>query len=224
MISLIHPSYGRPEQAIATYHKWIAKSSKTIQIEHILSIDNGDADKAKYLSKYAGAVLNDTDNVVAATNKAAKQSKGDILIYLSDDFDCPNNWDVLVANHFEGHTQPMLLKVNDALQQFNVKVLTIPIMNRELYNLLGNFWHPSYRSMHVDEDLFQVCERLPVPVGVGQYVGCIKLAPELVFEHQHYCIGKAAHDNTYKRSESNWNHGASTFQSRGLQNFTPNYR
>lgn len=208
-ITLIHPSRGRARLAFDRYSEWIIMANDVTTIEHIVSIDNDDPEADLYEEYFVNIVRNDTRNVVAATNKAAKVASGDILIYLSDDFSCPNEWDVLVKNEFNTTTGPMVLKVDDCLQQFNVGVLTIPMVNRQLFDRLGYFWHPEYFSMHVDVDLYETCKR----------IGALKFAPHLKFPHNHYSNGKAAHDETYKRSEGNWNQGLEVINRRRRQGF-----
>jgi hypothetical protein len=208
LISLIHPSRGRPEKAFQTARKWIESSGVTT-VEHIRSLDFSDPEILNYDTE--GIIcLNDNKSVVEATNFAAKQSKGDILIYLSDDFDCPENWGPLVLKEFEGVEGPCLLKVDDCLQPFHVPVLTMPIMNRALYERLGYFWHPEYKSMFCDQDLFEVCNKN----------GWIKNAPHLKFEHKHVSVGKAQDDETYRRSAANWDQGKALFARRKAQGFT----
>jgi hypothetical protein len=147
---------------------------------------------------------NDNHSVVDATNRAAEQATGDILIYLSDDFRCPGNWGPLVIKEFEGQDGPCLLKVDDCLQPFNVSVLTIPMMNRAFYVKAKYFWYPGYKSMFVDEDLWWYSRK----------IGALKFAEHLKFPHEHPANGKAAVDETYKRSAANWDQGKELFKQR----------
>lgn len=225
-ISLIHPSRGRAEKAFRTIDKWLEMSSGQIEIEYILSLDNNDPRLHDYMEEYnhyfdlldnrSEIITNDNDCVVQATNHAAKIATGDILIYLSDDFDCPKDWDLHITDDFDrvyigldDKPKPMLLKVDDCLQKFSVPVLTIPIMNKELYNRLGYFWNPLYKSMFVDEDLYWTCKNN----------NWILESPELKFPHEHPCNGKAENDETYIRSSANWDQGKEVFRKRKNANF-----
>lgn len=206
MISLLHPSRGRASQAHETTKKWIDRAG--VSVEHIISIDLDDTQKEKYLSyNWQHIICNNNNSVVQATNWAAKASKGDILVYLSDDFDCPEGWGELVLKEFED--RPMLIKVDDCLQPLGTMVLTIPIMNRKLYDRLGYFWHPEYLSMFVDEDLFWTSRKL----------GALKYSEHLKFPHLHPANGKAPDDETYKRSSKNWDQGKKMFAIRKAQGF-----
>lgn len=204
--SLIHPSRGRAQKAYDTYLNWMNKACGNYVIEYIISIDVDDKQRMDYYKLFLNKSIfcvKDNTCVVEATNVAAKISSGNVLIYLSDDFDCPMNWDTELAKAFEPDI-PMLVKVDDCLQKFDTPVLTIPIMNRALYDKLGYFWHPDYKSMFVDEDLFQTCRNN----------GWLVRAPHLKFPHLHCSIGKAERDDTYIRSEANWNQGKEIFARR----------
>lgn len=208
MISLIHPSRSRPDKSFQNASKWLNTARTKCQL--ILAIDSDDqtADRYKELyksiadSEHEIGILQDRHlSVVHATNMAAAKSTGDILIYLSDDFDCPKDWDWLVENEFDKYTGPTLIKVDDCLQRFDVAVLTIPMINRALYDRLGYFWHPGYKSMFCDEHLYWRTRKL----------GALRFAPQLKFEHKHVSVGKAQDDETYRRSAANWDQGKALF-------------
>lgn len=215
VISLIHPSRGRPEKAFDTMSEWALKAyipNESFSVEHILSLDNSEPYLVEYKELFRprrNVLMRDNESVVEATNHAAKSATGDILVYLSDDFKCPDNWGQLIIEQFQGVTTPMLLKVDDCLQNFGVRVLTIPIMNRALYEKLGYFFHPGYKSMFCDTDLYEVCDKNK----------WIKFAPQLKFPHEHVCNGKAPDDETYRRSSANWNQGQEFFKQRKAAGF-----
>lgn len=218
--TLIHPSRGRANQARGTLNIWLQKMSGQHEIEHLLSVDSDDPEidlyKAAFTQKddrlYASKILvgNNAD-VVQATNKAAKLASGDVLIYLSDDFHCPPDWDALLYQEIadKDPNDPWLLKVHDDLQPFNNDVLTIPIMSKGLLKKLGDFWCPLYKSMFVDQDLYWVCK-------LNDW---LIFLPGLVFEHRHYSNGKAPKDETYTRSDLNWNKGQAVYVNRKRAGF-----
>lgn len=226
LISLIHPSRSRPDKSFNNSKEWLAKAGEGVNVELIVSLDYNDPDWLSYGIKYnvepqLGNGLNNleiksgliiqrqNDCVVQAANHAAKAATGDILIYLSDDFKCPDNWGKLILEQFKDVTTPLLIKVDDGYQVFGKDVLTIPIMNRALYQKLGYFFHPEYRSMFVDQDLYHVANNM----------GAIRFCPQLVFPHEHYCNGKAKMDETYKRSNANWDSGKALYARRKAEGF-----
>lgn len=211
IITLLHPSRGRAQLAFETYNQWMSLRGG-IQIEHILSIDHDDHQRTQYLQLFPNSKILVANNscVVEATNKAAKLAEGDILVYFSDDFKCPHNWDGYIQSFLAGReNQPSLLKVDDCLQPFDAEVLTIPIMNKALYQRLGYFWHPDYRSMFVDVDLYYVCKNN----------GWMVEARDLKFPHHHHTNGKMPDDETYKKSSANWGQGEAVLNQRKSQGF-----
>src|ERR1044072_7404142 len=126
--TLLHPSRGRAQKARETAMYWIEKSSGKHEIEHIYSLDSSDPDVSKYKT-INHLMVNDNSCVVEATNHAAKTATGDILIYLSDDFKCPDKWDLEIIQQLQLKLDRddglWLLKVDDCLQAFPVPVLTI---------------------------------------------------------------------------------------------------
>lgn len=219
IISLIHPSRGRPQKAKSTYDYWMSMASGEQKIEHILSLDSDEPHGSEYgwrfhISPGSHIIKNDNTCVVEATNKAAEESKGNILIYLSDDFKCPKNWDSEIITRFtvindQLYDTPILIKPDDCLQKFTADVLTIPIMNRHLYNRLGYFFNPLYRSMFCDQDLYWVCRNNK----------WIMFCEDLKFPHEHYSNGKAPKDETYIRSDANWNQGLEVYNKRKMEGF-----
>lgn len=210
MISLLHPSRGRPEKAFYTMTDWML-SLPGSRVEYILSVDEDDPCLNTYIRLFEGqrVLVNKNTSVVEATNVAARCSTGNILVYLSDDFKCPDGWGALIEKEFEGVTTPMLLKVDDCLQKFSAPVLTIPIMNRALYEKLGYFWNPLYKSMWTDCDLYETVKRM----------GALHFAAHLRFPHEHHSNGKTENDETYRRSEANWNQGLAVFNKRKRAGF-----
>lgn len=218
MISIIAPSRSRPQKSFETIDRWRSLSGNC-ELEVLVSLDKDDPLAIKYYGTYdkfnhpihrVSITERDNKSLVEATNAAAKQSQGDILVYVSDDFDCFPNWGQVLIDEFNKYTGPVLLKVDDMLQPFHVPVLTIPIMNRACYDALGYFFHPDFKSMHCDEHLYHRVKKL----------GFLKLAPHIKFEHKHVSVGKAQDDETYRRSAANWNHGVATLAKHKRMGFT----
>lgn len=213
-LSLVHPSRGRPLKAVMTAEKWITEAG--VQVEHIFSLDESDRYHRAY-KRIDKLLINPNDCVVQATNHAAAASTGDVLIYLSDDFDCFPNWGRTITEICSRYTGEYMVKVDDGLQKFENTVLTIPIMSRALYQRLGYFFHPSYKSMWVDVDLYYTCARLRPLDGIGGSI--LKFHKEVRFQHNHYSNGKTKKDETYTRSDGFWNQGKEVLAQRRAENF-----
>lgn len=209
-ISLIHPSRQRPQKAFGTCQQWLGAASGKYDVQYLISLDSDDPQLPEYKKLFGHYILYPNTSVVEATNHAAKFANGEILIYMSDDFVAPPMWDKLVVEKFgDKINDPALVRVDDCLQKISAEVLTCPIMTKSLYKTQGYFWHPAYKSQWVDVDLFHVCRNN----------GWLILAPEIKFEHQHYCNGKAVKDETYTRSDANWQQGLAVFNKRKALNF-----
>lgn len=196
MISLIHPSRSRPEQAGFVASIW--KNRAGVDTEWLLCTDVDDT--ADYSMYYT--IKNQGDDVVSATNTAALQANGDILAYVSDDMIPMQDWGKEVLRVTQNVTKPWLLKVDDCLQPFNAMVCTVPIMSRSFYDKLGYFFHPDYKSMFCDEHLYHIAAKH----------NALIFAQHIKIEHRHYSNGKAKLDETYKRSEANWKQGKAVFE------------
>lgn len=212
MISLIHPSRGRPLKAYHIAEHWIRQAG--VPVEYVLSVDEDDPQTQAYSIENLPAVSNrmtrnSNSCVVEATNHGAALSSGDLLLYLSDDFDCFPGWGKTIEQIASRYQGEFMLKCNDGVQRFEAQVLTIPIMSRALYQRLGYFFHPEYKSMWVDVDLFYTCDRL----------GAIKNHPEVLFQHNHYSVGKSKKDATNVRSDAFWDQGKEVLARRKMGGF-----
>ena len=95
--SLLHPSRGRLERSAQAIVEWAKRRSGDHPVEHILSVDTDD-DVAGYRRVAAAhgvqLIVNANRSIVDAANAAARVAGGDVLIVVSDDFGCPDAWDV----------------------------------------------------------------------------------------------------------------------------------
>ena len=209
MITLLHPSRGRPEQAYNNFKNWQSKA-KYKNFEYLLGLDESDRTVAKYKEMYQNeggfvkAFIGNNNSVVECTNKIARLATGNILIYLSDDFDCPMYWDELIQRATRDHEE-FLLKVDDGIQPFEQTVLTIPIMSKSLYDKLGYFFYPGYRSMWCDVDLYFTTKQYHI------------YAPDLLFKHNHW-VQHGKIDATYKHTEKNHAQGKDVYEKRKKEN------
>jgi hypothetical protein len=212
LISLIHPSLGRPVQARKCYDHWMATASGDHQYEWIVSLSIKDVSHELYHQAFtdSDAVLITTrsTNMVEATNEAAKVSAGQILILVSDDMWSPELWDERILHKFEMIDGPGILQVHDGITS---KKMTIPIMNREAYAKLGYMYHPDYVSLFADDDLRATA------LTHGMYYN----ATDILIEHRHFSIGKAKYDKTYQSENSRtaWRKGEKIFFERAKLKF-----
>ena len=182
------------------------------ELEYILSLDVKDADKyRKVFIELMGqmgmrACIGANRNVVDAMNRAANLATGDILIYVSDDFESFSNWDLALQEAVTG--DDWFLMVDDGIQK---NVATLLIVSRKYYRRFGYLYYPEYKSMWGDNDATEVAKCL------GKY----QEAFHLLFKHNHHSIGGIGADGTTARHENSetWSHGENLFREREARGF-----
>lgn len=202
MISILHPSRGRPEKAKKTIIKWF-ESASLIPFQWITSIDYDDPEKDKYLD-IGRCLISQNASVVDAINNAAKIAKGNILMVVSDDTDCPDNWNSFLLKWLDGKND-FICKTQDGTQPW---IITNPIMDRTYYNRFGYIYHPDYQHMFCDTELTCVADL------TGR-----KLVSSIMFKHNHYSVTKEPPDAISKRADGTWDQGEKLFLERYKRNF-----
>lgn len=209
--SLVHASRGRPDQAGGVVSEWRAAASGEHEIEHLLSVDEDDPAGNEYAARarelQVVLVVGPNHTLVEAANRAAARAGGDVLIVVSDDFGCPPAWDTRLAAIF-GERRDLAVLVDDGL---GARIMTLPVLGRDLYRRLGYVYHPAYHGQFVDEDLTETARAL----------GLLVEAKELLFPHRHFSAGRAKLDATYLRHNQpqSWWAGWLTFEQRKLWGF-----
>jgi glycosyltransferase involved in cell wall biosynthesis len=207
-IALIHPSRGRPDKARVAYHEWLNNADN--DFEYVISIDSSDPKQALYFQLFGEGddeiIQNPNRSIVDAVNVACSQIVADIYVVMSDDFGCPKGWDTIIKQAMP-LDRPAVIQVRDTIQD---EIVTLPIMNRLMYEKLGYVYHPRYFSMFADNDLTE-CAKI--------HGELIKL--DVVFEHRHYVNKKSPMDATYERENSQkaWDIGKKFFEMRKRTGF-----
>jgi len=210
LFSLIHPSRGRCFEAMEAMQQWISKSSGIHEIEYLCSVDIDDPSLQCYIDNFDSdyLLINDNRSIVGAVNVGALDSKGDCLVVISDDFDCIDDWDMVLHQRINGKKDFAIL-IDDGIQK---EIMTLPIISRELYNKIGFIYYPGYFSMFADNDITEVCKKH----------GTLIDATDLLFKHRHYTVeGGMKRDHIYDRenSKSAWVMGEKLFKKRKAANF-----
>jgi hypothetical protein len=214
VISLIHPSRGRPEKSFNNMVKWVNAMSSTENVEVLISIDRDDPCRDEYWARYK--VFVDVTDVlptpidwyhessVEAINDAASCAHNNILIVVSDDTDCFDDWDIAIKKEVEGKTD-WILKTQDGIQPW---IITMPVMDRKYFDRTGYIYHPSFDHMFCDT-----------------YMSCVadingrRITSQLVFPHNNDSIK----DDLRKRTDATWKQGEETFI-KLMKQFTPEER
>lgn len=206
-ISLLHPSRGRSEQAFETALKWL-KNMKTHYFEYIISVDISDPQLEKYKELFTGFCdinISDNQNVVDATNEAAWRSSGDILVLVSDDFECYEGWDKDIISVFSKINHGAVLKTFDGSQKW---IVTLPIMNRKYFLEQEYFYYPEYKHMFCDTDMTHKAD----------IEGKLIFRNDLLFRHAHYSTGLNKKDEINSKADSTCNQGEALYLERVKNN------
>jgi glycosyltransferase involved in cell wall biosynthesis len=203
-ISIIHPSRNRPEQAAETAKHWLSNMFSVLNLaDYTLSIDLDDTTINEYKNNFVegfNVIMSNNTCVVDAANIGAKQAKGDILVLVSDDFECYPDWDIDLINHFTEHKNNVL-KTNDGLQGW---IVTLPIMDREYYEANGYIYYPEYKHMFCDTEMTHKAE----------LEGKLFKRMDMVFKHNHYTQGETKKDEVNDKANATWEQGEKIYLER----------
>jgi hypothetical protein len=189
-ISLLHATRGRVSGATDARNIWLAAAEFPERVEHIFAFDRDDTASVSGLSNYRHVIVEERDKgCVAAWNLAARASKGQILVQLSDDWLPIRHWDSRIYARFRSSAAPGVLRVSDCRRVDDL--LAFAIFNRAYLNMLeGDFLAPEYFGVYSDDEFsFRAYQR-----------GLVIDARDIVFEHRHPSFfSEAAYDETHRR-------------------------
>jgi hypothetical protein len=178
---------------------WLDRAADPDAIEHIFALDPDDETIGPFIT--CRHVINPGRGPVAAWNEAAKFSKGEILIQLSDDWEPPMHWDKLILHAIGKTSIPAVLAVSDGHRTDNL--LCMAILNRARYQKQSYLFHPDFFSVFSDNHF----------TDRAYADGVVIDAKDIVIEHMHPAFGKGEVDETYARSNdpANYEAGLATY-------------
>ncbi len=196
-------------------NEWLKTAANPESVEIVVCVDSEDilsVKKAKDISdsnKNVSLVIQDAPpfNSVKAWNLAAKNTKGQVLIMISDDFVPPKNWDKDLLSVKEGWAQgEYVVRVNDCNNSAQDKPFTLPILTRSRYQRFGYvFWY-EYESMFSDTEFGELAEM----------DGIVINAKTLLFEHIHHSCYKRGEDDVDRQHScrERWDRGEAIYKRR----------
>ena len=215
-ISIIHPSRQRPQMALITATKWLCCASKETKLEYILSIDETDPTLDLYFGLFTSLkkeysnikfCVKNNKSCIDASNNGALVSENNIIILVSDDFDCFEGWDVWLMEKLDGK-KDYVVKTSDMLQKW---LITLPIMDREYYNRFGYIYYPGYKHLFCDTEMTEVGHLLGRVIDLQD--------GEHHFRHKHWTAGLMQRDIVNEKNDATWNQGETLFNERKQINF-----
>lgn len=204
LISILHPTRSRPQKSWQTTQKWLGNAG--VPVELIVSVDDDDPKFNEYLLLYgSGLLVNKNRSAVDAINNAARSSRGEILIVVSDDSDCPRNWGQRIMDA-AGSKKDWIMKVNDGIQRW---IITMPIMDRVYYSRFGYIYFDGYFHQFCDTELTHIAD-------IQRRI--IK-REDLSFPHRHYSVTREKKDEVTLKADATWNQGKQLYLQRVKESF-----
>lgn len=209
-ISILHPSYGRPDLAMETYGDWTGNANEVHEYILCLSVKDPLLNDYKRIFKehetrnWIKLIYSPHASMIEQVNLAASHSKGNLLINTSDDFRTPLNWDTILLEALAGK-EDYIVKTQDGIQPF---IHTLPMMDRKYYNRFGYIYHPDYKHFFGDEEIAVIGNMLNKTITL-----------DILFPHQHYTVGGMKRDATNVKNDANFEIDRRTYISRHNKNF-----
>ena len=220
-VALLHPSYGRPRQAFHAFKEWESMVEKPEEVEYLLGLDDTDPSLDEYLNLFScdmkfarnRTIINSTHTIVEAFNEFPKHISNSVELFvgMADDMATLQGWDVKLWGLIKDMSKPAYLHVNDGMFPMEHPWSNYLIINRAFYNRVGHMLCPAYDGVVADVELS----------AVAKILGAVIKAPDLLFQHNHFCIGRSEMDDTYRRhnTEEKTVRNRAIFEERKKRNF-----
>jgi len=206
----------RPQVFLNSYNQWIKKASNKNNINAKVCV-NLESHKTIINSELPDIEVLVTDkpdrlgvaypSYYLSSRVIAEQN--DIVVFASDDFLPPQNWDTYLESKMKGKTGSLM--VRDGYQKPDSSnmlypSITIPIMTYSCLEKMNKvIYHPSYYHMFSDSELYFNLKDMGLLIDD-------RMTDETMFEHHHYAAGKRnadqadqAYNDKWKEDEINWN-------------------
>jgi hypothetical protein len=198
--SLLLPTRGRAPLVQRLFDSLVETTTELWKLEVVLYIDEDDADSEEIshpeisLVKVVGHPGETMGNMTRACYDA---SQGSYLVLMNDDAVFrTSDWDARVLEVAARFPDEIALIYGNDLDQGET-VPTFPIVPRTVCDVLGEICPRGYRHLHIESHLLDIFNQL---ARLGHKRICY--LDDVIFEHLHYVVGKAAIDSTYgKRNQ-----------------------
>jgi hypothetical protein len=179
----------RPEEFKVAHRHWMNTAKIRGNVITRVAVDT--QEQAEQLPEFDVMITNNKRPGVCypcyCLSSTTTANDNDIIIFASDDFFPPDNWDIFLYNQLCNESEKLLM-VNDGLQPSNSKVVTIPILRYDALKKLNHIiYNPTYTHMWSDDELYTVANKLGL-------IKDIRRNNPTIFEHRHYANGKRVQD------------------------------
>jgi len=163
---------------------WLSRATHPERVEHIFAVDHDD-ETADVLKRFRSVTQKEGGFSVGAWNLGAAQATGDIIIQLSDDWECPPGWDEMVEKRLDT-SKPQVLRISDGYRKDDL--LCMAILTCKYFQEYGLF-NPRFRNVYSDTDFtFRAAKN-----------GAIVDARDISIIHHHPFFEERPLDATYER-------------------------
>jgi hypothetical protein len=199
--AIVHPSFGRPQQAYDMACEWMQATDNPEEVEYLIGLDDNDPTVELYQLLFGAGTggfgrfeisVGGSRNAVEAINRLGTllSSTTELIVCHADDQAPCAHWDTELFNVLAGvdnFNDVRFIGVDDGLQPYGAFLnLTV---NRAWHTRFGYLLYPEYNGVFADDDMR----------GIAQQLNAIIHAPHLVFQHRHYTLGVTPMDATYDR-------------------------
>ncbi|HEV8725743.1 MAG TPA: hypothetical protein VGW77_34440 [Candidatus Binatia bacterium] len=199
-ISLLLPTRGRAALVRRLFDSLVQTTTDLRRLEVVLYIDEDDGESREIshpelsLIRIVGRPGETMGNMNRACYEA---SHGPYVMLINDDAVFRTvGWDTRVLEAASHFPDEIALLYGDDLDQGEA-VPTFPIMSRTMCDVLGEICPRGYRNLHIESHLLDIFKQL-ARMGHDR----IRYLHDVIVEHMHYVVGKAAVDATYiKKSQ-----------------------
>jgi hypothetical protein len=215
----------RTNQFINTHKEWIKRADNPADIQTYVAVNWQEHanDLNEYLSENYLLTLNTNKIGVCYPSYELSSKLGtemgkcdddDIIVFASDDFLPPKNWDTYLIEKLKNKGDVGLM-VRDGYQLPDSSnmlhpAITIPIMTYGCLNKLNKvIYHPAFNHMFSDCELYNNLKDLNILYDD-------RLNDDTVFEHLHYAAGKRNADGADKSYNDKWSEDEITWNKRRL--------
>jgi len=212
-VSLLLATYGRPQQAVDIFKRWVNNADRPRDVEFLLGMDDIDNTVVDYYNAFNVDEINKigrfeinigtSRNIVQALNRVAKtiSDTSELIMQISDDMDTIPSWDTELFKMLDGvdnFKDPKYIVACDGVDNLpgvhhdGIERCCYVMINRAFYNRLGYLLYEEYSGLGADEDLF----------AVARLLNAIVDARHLYFNHMRWESSGAKVDDTYLRSSN----------------------
>ena len=223
MISIIVPSYGRPER-VASVVSNIRDSMNGYapRYEIMVVVEDSEiaayADALGYITSEDGStwlVTNElSTNYAGAVNTAVKYARGDLYMIAADDLTFHTGWAMYATRNMNALPSIKVVGTNDLLNDFVLQgyhathYLVAADYIWDIGGVVdeapGQVLHEGYTHNFVDTEFIGTAKARAV------FVPCL----EAVVEHNHFTAGKSDKDSTYDKGYANLQEDADLYYAR----------